>query len=219
MSSDMKFVSVMVVLALAAIGGFFIFGRNTAETNGPIEPATLADAGQLVREDSPVRGPADAKVTIVEFADFQCPACKAAKPVILSVLEKNPTTVRLVFRHFPISSIHQHADETSLSGEAAKNQGKFWEWYDKIYDDQDGWSTQSKRKITEYLTNIAKDLGLNTETFTADKTASKARDNVARDLADADALGVDSTPTFFVNGQKIEGTGSLEAAVAAALGQ
>ncbi len=219
MSSDMKFVSVMIVVAIAAIAGFFVFGRNGAETNGPIEPAVLTDAGQLVREDSPVRGPADAKVTIVEFADFQCPACKAAKPVILSVLEKNPTTVRLVFRHFPISSIHQHADQTALSAEAAKNQGKFWEWYDKMYDDQEAWSAQSKRKITEFLTQIATDLGLNTETFTTDAAAAATRDIVARDLADADALGVSSTPTFFVNGQKIEGTSALEAAVTAALGR
>lgn len=217
MSSDMKFVSVVVGLAVVALVGFFIFGKKATPSNAPIEPATLSDAGQLVRGDSPVRGPADAKVTVVEFADFQCPACKAAKPVILSVLETNPTQVKLIFRHFPISSIHIHADETSLTAEAAKNQGKFWEMYDKLYDTQDEWSVVSKRKIGEYLQDLAKDLGLDVDKFNGAKTDQVARDIVARDLADGDALGVTGTPTFFVNGQKIGGTNELEAAVAKAL--
>jgi protein-disulfide isomerase len=217
MSSDMKFVSVVVGLAVLAIVGFFIFGKNTTPSDTPIEPSTtLTDAGQLVRSDSPVRGPADAKVTIVEFADFQCPACKNAVPVVEEVLAKYPTQVKLIFRHFPISSIHQHADETSLAGEAAKNQGKFWEWYGKMYEKQGEWSVQSKRKITEFLANYAKDLGLDTDKYTTDKTNSAARDIVARDLADADALGVDSTPTFFVNGKQLSSVNDLAAAVAEA---
>ena len=216
MSSDMKFVGVVVGLAVLAIIGFFIFGKNTTPSNVPIEPAELADAGQLTRSDSPVRGPADAKVTIVEFADFQCPACKNAVPVVEEVLAKYPTQVKLIFRHFPISSIHQHADETSLAGEAAKNQGKFWEWYSKMYEKQGEWSVQSKRKITEFLANYAKDLGLDSDKYNADKTSSAARDIIARDLADADALGVDSTPTFFVNGKQLSSITDLEAAVAEA---
>ncbi len=216
MSSDMKFVGVVVGLAVLAIIGFFIFGKNTTPSNAPIEPAELADAGQLTRADSPVRGPADAKVTIVEFADFQCPACKNAVPVVEEVLAKYPTQVKLIFRHFPISSIHQHADETSLAGEAAKNQGKFWEWYSKMYEKQGEWSVQSKRKITEFLANYAKDLGLDSDKYNADKTSSAARDIIARDLADADALGVDSTPTFFVNGKQLSSITDLEAAVAEA---
>jgi len=217
MSSDMKFVSIVVGLAVVALVGFFIFGKKASPSSTPIEPAVLTDAGQLTRADSPVRGPESAKVTIVEFADLQCPACKAAKPVILSVLENNPTTVRLVFRHFPLSSLHQHADETALAAEAAKNQNKFWEMYDKLYDTQDEWSVQSKRKISGFLKNIATGLGLDGTKYDTDKASTAARDIVARDMADGDALGVTATPTLFVNGQKIEGTNALEAAVAAAL--
>lgn len=219
MSSDLKFVTVVVGLALVAVAGFFIFGRQATPSDAPIEPAVLEDAGQLVRPDSPVRGPADAPVTIVEFADLQCPACQAAKPTILSVLEKYPTQAKLVFRHFPLSSIHVHADRSALAAEAAKNQGKFWEMYDKLYDTQDQWSALSKRKIGEFLQNIAKDSGLDLTKYDADAASSAARDIIARDLADGDALGVSATPTFFVNGQQISGTSALESAVAAALAQ
>lgn len=217
MSSDMKFVSIVVGVAVLAVVGFFIFGKKATPSNPPIEPAVLTDAGQLIREDSPVRGPEGAKVTIVEFADFQCPACQAAKPVILSVLENNPTTVKLVFRHFPISSIHIHADETALAAEAAKNQGKFWEMYDKLFDTQEEWGTVSKRKIGDFLKTLATDFSLDVDKFSTDKDGEAVRNVVARDMADGDALGVTGTPTFFVNGQKIGGTNELEAAVAAAL--
>lgn len=134
-------------------------------------------------------GSAQAKVTIVEFSDFQCPACRQAQPAIKQILEEFPGQVRLVYRHFPLTQIHKQAMAAAELAEAAYAQGKFWETHDVLFERQEEWSVD-KDKLTAY----AQELGIEAE--------GKYQDKIEADVRDGQRLGINATPTFFVNGRK-----------------
>jgi protein-disulfide isomerase len=150
-----------------------------------------------ITSDDHVKGAVDGRVTIVEFADFQCPSCKAYEPYLKSLLEKYPDDLRIVFKHFPLKSIHYRAEAAGLAAEAAGMQGKFFEMAEKIYAGQDKWS---KELSTNTFETYAQELGLDLEKFRADSKSSAASDKVNGDLNLGIDLGVNATPTFYVNG-------------------
>lgn len=205
MGNDTKVIVGIAVLAAVILAGIVVFGStNISNNTAPKE----VEKGELVRSDSHTVGPEDAKVTIVEFADFQCPACAATHPGLKQLMDEYKDRVRFVHRHFPLSSIHPNAELAARASEASANQGKFWEMYDRIFENQNQWSTQLNPEGT--FVDYAKDLGLNTETFKKDLESSKITDIIAQDKGDGFALGVDSTPTFFVNGLKFTGSPTYE---------
>ena len=147
-------------------------------------------------EKSPVRGPKNAPVTIVEFSDFQCPFCAEAKPLLEQVLKAYPDDVKLVFKQFPLSSIHDNAMAAAKATVAAGYQGKFWEMHDMLFE-------HNRELSYDKLKEIAGKLGLNVAVWEEDYQALDVQQQISRDLRAGKAADVDGTPAFFVNGRRV----------------
>lgn len=158
--------------------------------------------------DDHVKGPENAKVTIVEFADFQCPACKAYSAIMDEVVKQYPADVRVVFKHFPLKTIHFRAESAAFASEAAANQGKFWEMNTLLYEGQDVWSKQTGTATYE---EYAVKLGLDIPKFKADIDSDTTKEKVRAVSKFGIEMGISSTPTFYINGKKIENPKSLDA--------
>lgn len=184
-----------VTLIIVIIGVFFLGKQNKV----PKADANF-DSAKLIEGATHTKGKAGAPVIIVEFGDVQCPACRAAQPIIDKVVEKNKDNVYFVFRHFPLS-IHQNSKIAAQATEAAGAQGKFFEMLDVMYDKQIEWSDKSNPR--EQYRSYAKDLGLDMEKFNKDMENLKS--GIEQDYALGNKAGVESTPTFFVNGKKYPG--------------
>ena len=137
-------------------------------------------------------------VEIVEFSDFQCPACGVAYQQAKVFMQTAGDSVRFVYKHYPIAQLHPFAFKAAEASECAADQGKFWEYHDRLFENQQ--ALQSGNLIT-----YAQRLGLATATFTACLNSGVMAVRVIEDMAEADRLGVGATPTFFINGRKIEG--------------
>lgn len=192
--------------ALALIGALIIWGwqaGKSADTGGEGESTS-----GITAEDW-VKGESNAPVTLVEYTDFQCPACAAYFPVVKELIEKNPDNLRVVIRHYPLIRIHPNALLAARSAEAAGRQGKFFEMHDILFSKQSEWATLADPK--EVFTNYAKELGLNPETFQADLTSDSIDEKINRGLAMGDTDGVQGTPNFLLNGKRIENPPNAEA--------
>jgi protein-disulfide isomerase len=150
-------------------------------------------------EESYKTGSDSAKVTIVEFGDFQCPACGAAHPHVKKLLADEKENVLFVFRNFPLQQ-HQYAKLAAEAAMAAGAQGKFFEMEDKLFTNQEIWMT-SKDPMVNFK-EYAEELALDVTKFEEEVTSEKYKDLIERDTNDGIALGVNSTPTFFINGEK-----------------
>lgn len=155
-----------------------------------------------------VKGPESAKLTLVEFADFQCPACAAYSPLVKQIAADYSKDLRVVFRHYPLTSIHQNAFLASKAAEAAGRQGKFWEMHDKLYQQQRDWSEMGSPRDT--FVGYAESVGVNKDQFLKDLDSSEVDARVRRGMDAGRALGVNGTPTFFLNGQAIQPPRSIE---------
>lgn len=186
------------VCFLILFGGILLSSKSSSTSNLG-RTVNIADLNGDARH---AKGNPEAKVTVVEVADFQCPACAQAHPYIKALVDAHPDDLYFVYRHFPLSQ-HKNAFTASEASEAAGDQGKFWEMYDILYQKQSDWegSDASIDKFTEY----AKELGLNTEQFKKDLTDHKFKDIVQKDLDNGIKIGINSTPTFFINGKEYTG--------------
>jgi len=153
---------------------------------------------EIALEDSPSKGNPGAPVVLVEFADFQCPACRAARPIIEEALKKHEGETRLVFKNFPLS-IHQYGEKLARSARAAQLQGKFWEMYGALFDNQD-------RIAPPVIDELAKGIGLDLAKFQKDSDSEAVADAVSRDRKQGERLDIQSTPTLFINGRQFPST-------------
>jgi protein-disulfide isomerase len=154
---------------------------------------------QIPLADSPTKGPADAPVTIVEWADFECPFCAASGPLIDQLLEKHPRTLRLVFKNYPLS-IHEHAEKAARAGLAAHKQGKFWELYRLMFE-----ATRKDKKLgPPTIDRLAKQAGLDMKRFGDDLASEETADAVARDRKQGNALELKGTPLIYINGRHFD---------------
>jgi protein-disulfide isomerase len=162
-------------------------------------PVSLRDNN--ISETEHTLGKAGATIELIEYGDFQCPACAAAEPIIKKLMQENGDWVRFAFRHLPLKEIHRNAVNSAHASEAAANQGKFWEMKDLLYINQGQWSNlpDPTPKFMEY----AAALGLDENRFASDMSSQEVRSRVESDYQTAQSLGLNSTPTFFVNGEKI----------------
>jgi protein-disulfide isomerase len=163
---------------------------------------TLAEPAPLVQEisfdaDDPQTGSASAPVTVVMFTDFQCPACSRTHPVLKRTLAEYGDKIRFIVRDFPLEQIHENAFQAALAANAARAQGKFVEYTDVLYRNQDALDKAS-------LLKYASGLGLNAKQFELDFNDAKAIAEVRKDQADGRDYGVSGTPTIFVNGIKVQ---------------
>lgn len=151
----------------------------------------------------PVKGPAEAPVTVVEFSDFQCPYCSRAEETIGQILKMYPDRVRLVYRNFPLSAIHPNAQAAAEAAECAYQSGKYWEYHDLLFQHQD-------KLAREDLGQYAEKAGIDSKIFSACLDGGKGKDAVEKDKLDAGRNGVTGTPTFFINGKRISGAVPLD---------
>jgi protein-disulfide isomerase len=156
-------------------------------------------------DGQPSRGPSDAKVTIVEYSDFQCPFCSRVYGTLENeVLKTYGDKVRFVFKNYPLTSIHPWAEDAAVASECAFRQGNddFWKMYNGLFTKQ---SDITKDNLRDKASDIAKDSGMDVGKFQECFDGKQTLDAVHADSAEATALGVNSTPTFFVNGRRLAG--------------
>jgi protein-disulfide isomerase len=168
--------------------------------NGAVPQANAQTAKSVDAGDSPAWGPADAAVTVVEFSDFQCPFCQRFKfSSYRQIKDTYGDRVRFVFKHFPLTQIHPQAVPASLAAECAREQGKFWEFHDLAFQDIQGLTRQA-------FMDYARQIGVaDVDAFGKCFDTGKYQDRVAKDYQQGIALGVEGTPTFFINGVAISG--------------
>jgi protein-disulfide isomerase len=166
---------------------------------------------EIATDDQPTRGGATATVTIVEFTDFQCPACGRTQPILEEVVNEYGDKVKFVVRDFPLD-MHQYAVKAAEAAEAAREQGKFWEYATLLFKNQEHLELDN-------LVQYASQLGLDAKKFQDALISGKFADKVQRDLQDGYRMGVSSTPTVFVNGKRVKDKSkeSLRAIIDAAL--
>jgi protein-disulfide isomerase len=187
-------IGLVIIAVVAIIGGVAWYRQSTAP-----EPTDAK-----VRADSHAVGPADAAVTLVEFGDYQCPACAQTEPVVEQIRrDYADKSFRFVFRHFPLA-IHPNAPAAANAAEAAAAQGKFWEMNDILYANQNAWA--SSPDPTQQFEQYAKEIGVSDlKKFENDVKSSAFASRVRADQKDGNALAVQATPTFFLNDEKLEG--------------
>lgn len=155
----------------------------------------------------PAKGSDMAKVKVVEWGDFQCPACAIAYQQLKPVWATYGDKVQLQFRHFPLSSIHPYASGAAAASECAAEQGKFWEYHDTLYEN---YTNLKKKDLIRY----AEQLGLNTTDFTACYDSQVKMKVVRDDVAEGRKIGIDATPTFYIDGEKVADWTKLDSILA-----
>jgi protein-disulfide isomerase len=156
-----------------------------------------------VRDGEPMKGPANAPITVVEYSEFQCPFCSRVGPTIQQVMSTYGDKVRLVFRDYPLP-FHDKARGASQAAQCAHAQGKFWEYHDKLFANQSALDTPN-------LKQYAADLGLDTAKFNQCIDEGRFADVVERNYNEGQTLGVSGTPAFFINGRFLSGAQPFEA--------
>ncbi len=178
------------------VGGLRLAAQPLIDLVDPVDP-----------ERDHIRGPEEAAVTLVEYADFECPYCGRAEPVIRELLAQFGSELRYVFRHLPLPEVHPHAQLAAEAAEAAATQGKFWEMHDLLFQHQDALTAKD-------LARYAAELGLDVERFTEKLNKRRYAPRVTRDVDSADESGVTGTPTFFANGRRHHGSFDLDSLTA-----
>jgi len=188
--------------------GLILWGLVVAMNKAP---STGSGAGTpaAVGADDHIRGPAKAPVTLIEYSDFQCPACEAYYPLVEKLFTQSSTTLRMVYRHFPLPQ-HANALLASRASEAASLQGKFWDMYHLLFDNQSSWAdlsdTEARKIFSQYATKIGLDMAAYNSSLDSDAVKARIQENVDEGIK----IGIDATPTFFVNGKAISNPQSYE---------
>lgn len=190
-----RFLIIMAALFVLFIG-VVVFTKNQKSS----DKTTQSDNSSA--ESQHVIGAGNKKVTIIEYADFQCPACKSYYPVVKQVKEKYGDDIKFQFRNFPLVQIHQNAMVAHRAAEAAGRQGKFWEMHDILYERQTVWG--SSTNATAIMEDYAAELALNNDQYKTDFASEATNKTIAADVKAGQSIGVNSTPTFLINGKKIE---------------
>lgn len=193
-----KPVAIVAIGVVAAIGVAVLLSTGGAE-----EPAVavMGSTDLLTVDANHVTGSESASVTLVEFGDFQCPACGAFHPVLKQLLARFPDDLKLEFHHMPLVSIHPNAMPGARAAEAAGLQGKFWEMNDLLFENQQAWSTLASPDSE--FTAYAEALALDTDQFARDMRSTEVQDRVLADARLSTQLGLQGTPSFFVNDEPI----------------
>ncbi|HWG99603.1 MAG TPA: thioredoxin domain-containing protein [Pilimelia sp.] len=212
MSTNLKVTLGVLAAALAVVVGVVVVNRDSGTT-----PAAAAEA--LVRADSHrLSTAADGKTTVVEFLDFECEGCGAAYPGVERLRAEYGNRITYVVRYFPIDS-HPNSYNAAHAAEAAARQGRFEQMYKKLFDNQTAWghNPQSQAAVFE---RYAQELGLDMSRYQADVASAEVAARVRADATDGLAVGVQGTPTFFINGERFDGAptyAGLKAAIDASL--
>lgn len=194
----MKKVGTIVAWAVGVIAilGVLVLVAKMQDNAGKGSPLT----NDILPTDH-VTGKLDSAVTLVEYTDFQCPACATYAPVVEKLIAEYADRVRFVYRHFPIYSKHPNAEIAARASEAAGKQGKFFEYAEVLFAKQNDWSELADPKET--FKTYAKDLGLNVDDFEKYMNSNESRNSVTKDAQGGTRAGISGTPSFFLNGKSI----------------
>lgn len=193
-SPEGMFLSFIGVLVIGLLAYYFYAAPAPVDTSKPVDIS--------ISKTDNIRGALNGKVTLVEFGDFQCPACASYEPIVRQVLADNKDTLKIVYKHFPLTQIHRNALSAAKATEAAALQGKFWEMHDILYDKQDEWSGALNAR--DFYLTYATTIGLDTTKFSKDLESKVLEEKVLAEFKEGVSLGVQGTPTFFLNGKKLE---------------
>ncbi len=191
---------ILAVLALCVYGLMRLGAASNPAgvTGGEIASVSAADWQ---------RGNQYAKNVLIEYSDFQCPACAAYEPLVRQLMKDFDNQILLIYRHFPLSQ-HVHAELAAQASEAAGKQGKFWDMHDLLFDRQGSWENTGDAEAT--FKGYAKELGLDEARFAADLNSDEIKKLVAEDADGGLHAGINSTPSFYLNGKKIDNPKTYE---------
>jgi protein-disulfide isomerase len=162
----------------------------------------------VTEERDHIQGPTEAAVTLVEYGDYECPYCGAAYPIVKEVQSRMGERLRFVFRNFPITTSHPHAEQAAESAEAAASQGRFWQMHDLLYENQ-------RRLRVPDLRDYAERLALDVERFDRELTEHAHAARVREDFMSGVRSGVNGTPTFYINGARHDDSYDIDTMLAA----
>lgn len=194
---------IILITLVVVISGFVIFKKNQTVDN--VNQTAIEKIDQSLSansQDDPFLGAKDAKVTIVQFADFECPYCRQEFLIIRELAKLYPQ-VKIIFRDLPLTNIHEQALSSAVAANCANKQNKFWDFHDQLFLNQEKFSH-------DYYQQIAKMLNLNMTEFNSCLVDKKIVEEISLDVNDAVLMGVKGTPTFFINGKRLAGVVSLE---------
>ncbi len=191
--SHLKFWATTIVIIAVAIYGVIILAADSVPDTGTPDKIGNYDW---------VRGNPEATVELIEYSDFQCPACGGATEIAQLLMNEFYDHVAFTYRHFPLG-YHENAKSAAAATEAAGLQGKFWEMHDTIFANQKEWGREDASEVFEYYVWYAEEIGLDIDEFVEDYGSSKVQKAIQDDIDDAMQIGINATPTFFLNGEKV----------------
>lgn len=191
---DKRFMAILVVVVLA-LGGLYFSSHKKTESNGSNNAAQGSVSNHTM-------GAGKKSVTLIEYGDYECPACGAYYPLVKQVVAEYGDDITFQFRNFPLDSIHLNARAGARAAEAASLQNKFWEMHDMLYEQQQSWTKSSNP--TEVFQGYAKQLGLDVAKFKTDYQSDKVNGTINADISAGQKIKAVSTPTFQLNGKVID---------------
>lgn len=186
---------ILLTVILFGIGIMFTGKTETVKTDLLTELESVTGTN--------IKGNPDGADIVIEFADFQCPSCAVFAPVLNQFVDEHKDNIKFIMKYFPLVSIHKNAMNSAYAAQASANQGRFWEMHDLLYSKQAEWSELDN--VEEQFIAYAKELGLDPDKFKDDYLSKEVRDIIRDDMSLSLRLGLDSTPTLFINGKKYVG--------------
>ncbi|MDP3881077.1 MAG: thioredoxin domain-containing protein [bacterium] len=193
---------ITIIVIIGIVWGLVLLVRNGSDGSG-----VMATSEEITTDDWTI-GPSNAPIQLIEYSDFQCPACASYEPILQQIFDEYEGQIQFAYRHFPLRSIHSHAQLTGQAAEAAGLQGMFWEMHERIFETQPIWSVRPK--IEDFLSDLAEEIGLDVEQFEADLKSAGVEAAVNSDYLSASNLGLNATPSFILNGNRIQNPSGVE---------
>lgn len=190
-------VAVFLLIVILATAGSRNGGKNA-----------VPKLSEPVSEDDQRLGSMTAPLTLVEYSDFQCPACGFMHPIVKQLRQEFGGDLQFVYRHFPLTASHPNAEAAAKAAEAAGKQGKFWEMHDLLFETQDQWAKDATPEV--FFSDLANIVGLDLAQFKKDFGSKEIEKAVAKDVRSGTAGRIQATPTFFLNGQYLQHPTSFE---------
>ena len=190
----------MMVILVVVLGGAALLA--SLEPSPVSSPGIPIDTSKLLIGSSYIRGAYNAPITVYQFGEFQCSECSAAEAVIQDVMSVGSSTIRIVFKHFPLAG-HAHAELAALAAESAGVQGKFWQMCEMLYERSIEW--QEARDVKAVFTSYAKNLGLNVEQFKRSLDDATLKEKIIADAQLGQTIGVRGTPSFIIEQKLFRG--------------
>lgn len=196
-----------VIVLFSTIG--IIAAASSTNTASALTSSAVAPA---IMASDHTEGNSSSSVSLIEYGDFECPACSAYDPVVQQVVAHYGNKIEFAFRNFPLTSIHPDTYEATQAAEAAGLQGQYWQMHDYLYSHQTEWTMLPPgTQLKQYLDNAAASLHLNVDQFNADMDSAQVANKIQSDLNSANAMQLDYTPSFFLNQKQIQNPSSYNA--------